>query len=509
MKNNPWEDWNWRSYQGDCFVKVRDHFQNKNIDKQLIVQATGLGKRAQAIFLASKFKNSLFLAHSEELIDQAFEEFSERYGVLNVGIIKGNKMEIDKRFVIASPQTLIRRLDKIPADTFDLIQIDEAHRYLAKTFLQVVRHFSVRLRIGWTATPYRLDGLSLSNLFSKIVFEYNIKDGIDHKYLAEVKAVRIKTQVDLKGVRRKMGDLFQQELSNKVDIRVRNVLIVDSYLKYANGRQAIIFAVDIKHAQNIRDCFLERNIEARVLVSDTEVTADRKKTVNDFKDNIYPILINVMILTEGFDYSDVGCVIMARPTESLAMYMQAIGRGLRNKSKEFIEKFGNNCIILDIVDVTSKHSLVNTWELDRKKSAKEKVFVTSEEREKLFATERSREAKIDVIHEKDEYANLLTLPKVYVSRSPKMEEEATEGQIKFLKSLGIYDEEIEYTKGIASEYITNYEAQPWQKRKLLAWGYNPEGATIGQFQRIKNRMEDQVKHKIPNYDYENADQAPF
>ena len=139
-------NWKWRDYQNDCFNSMVDGYK-RGITQQLVVQATGLGKRSQAVFAAGWAKNQLFLAHTEELIEQAFNEFVEIYGFMNVGIIRGNKMDLDKRFVVSSPQTLNNRLDKIPRNHFEMIQLDEVHRYMAKTYYKVVNHFDVKLRI--------------------------------------------------------------------------------------------------------------------------------------------------------------------------------------------------------------------------------------------------------------------------------------------------------------------------------------------------------------------------
>ena len=199
------QNWKWRDYQNDCYKAIIGRYQ-EGIKQQLVVQATGLGKRSQAVYMAGKAENQLFLAHTEELIEQAYNEFVERYGFMNVGMIRGNKMELDKRFVVSSPQTLHNRLDKIPRNHFMMVQLDEVHRYMAKTYYKVVDHFECKLRIGWTATPRRLDGLSLMDMFQEKVFEYGILRGIEQGYLAELKGIRIKTNIDLSGAHRSMGD---------------------------------------------------------------------------------------------------------------------------------------------------------------------------------------------------------------------------------------------------------------------------------------------------------------
>jgi len=366
---------------------------------------------------------------------------------------------------------------------------------MSRTYIKVVRHFNHSLRIGWTATPHRLDNLSLSNLFEQITFEYNLPEGIKDKFLCELDAIKVKTQIELKGIKKSMGDFNQQELDQKVDTPERNNLIVTKYKEYALGRQFIAFCVTKKHAHNLADKFKLHGLNVAVLTSDTKNRSAIDRTLRQKKlDGI----INVNILVEGWDYEDVGCVIDCAPTTSLTRYLQRIGRGTRLKSPGFVKKFGQNCIILDIIDNTGKHKVVNTWELDRGKKAYDKTFVTSEKREKLLNAEEARERKFKANVLRDQRFNLIKLPEVNISGSPKMLEEATPAQIKFLQGLGLYDETVEYTKALASEAISNSPARSWEIRKLKEWGYDiSNGATLGQYQKIKQKRDKLTQFDIP------------
>ena len=494
----------WRPYQVECFKQVHDHLKEKKISRQLVVQATGTGKRLGACNISTKFPNSLFLAHSEELIEQAVKDMERFHGFMNVGIVKGPKFEIDKRVVVASPQTLTNRLDRIRPDHFRLVQIDEAHRYLARTWVQAVNHFTPVLRLGWTATPYRLDGLSLSNIFDAISYEYNIDDGIRDGYLCELDGVRVKTEIDISKVHRQAGDFKVDELSNLVDCPARNKLIVESYQKYCDGRQAVGFCVDVKHCQNLKAAFDEAGIPCEILVADETVCPDRKGVNERVRAGVTKVLLNVQILIEGWDYSDVGAVLMARPTQSLTFYMQAIGRGTRLKSQAFRDRFGvNNCVVLDFVDNSGKHSLINTWTLDGDKSAANKTFVTKEKRDKLLEVEAERErrnARITTTVKSDEKVKLLRLPDVRMFNGEWVRDEATPAQLEYVKRLGLWQPDTVYTKGMCSELITNVPAASWQLRKLAEWGYDVScgGVTNGQFQKVKQRMLSENKYN-PNF----------
>jgi superfamily II DNA or RNA helicase len=489
------KDWQWRPYQINCFEAIFKGFDN-GINTQLIKQATGLGKRSQAVYMAGKTRKSLFLAHNEELIGQAYEDFANHYGFLNVGIIKGPRMEIDKRFVIASPQTLYNRLDRISKDEFSLVQVDECHHYLAKTYCQSVTHFNAK-RIGWTATDRRLDGLSLMDLFEEKTFEYNIREGIQDGFLCELDGIRIKTEIGLDGVARKGGDFNEQQLGNVVNTPGRNNLIVQSYLKYSKDRPFIAFCVNTQHATDLAGHFEDIGIHVGIISSDKNLCSDddRKTRIIKFKNHSLQGLIGVSILTEGFDHNDVGCILMARPTQSEVLYFQAIGRGTRLKSDWFFEKFGiRNCMILDFVDNTSRHKLVNSFEVDRSLKADYKIFVTEEKREKLLDAEKQRrEITIKTVVKEDTRLNLLDLPPVKIFSSPAMHDNATDKQIDFLKNLGVYAEsdsegnQILYTKLMATEIINAAPIDSRMKRSLLHWGYNPENASVGQYMIIYNR----------------------
>ncbi len=529
-----------RPYQEECMTIAFQKYE-KGVTRQLIVAATGVGKRLMAVQTSVHFNTTLFIAHREELIEQAVLEFDELYPG-QVGIIKGPRFEIDDRYkvVVASAQTIYRRLEKIPVDRFELVIVDEAHHFVAKTFIKPLHYFKPKLMQGYTATPTRLDGLNFSNIFDEIIFTYDIAEAVKDKYLCELDAVRVKTQIDLSSLHKVAGDFNQKELSMSVDIPARNELVVDKYLQYAKDRQAIVFGVDIQHAINLADTFKKRGITAQAVHS--ELDHETRKAINaSFKRGDLEVLTNVEILTEGWDYFDVGAVCMARPTQSLAMYMQMIGRGTRLKSIEFIETefkiniredavannidyekltytnkgctffkhynsdlfspaeqdfiqkyyYKANCKILDFVDNSGKHALINTWELDKKKHPSKQVFITEANRElKLFQEKQRREAVIKSTFRDDKVVNLLALPVMTVYHSGRMLELATEGQIEWLRSEGVWQEGVEYTKGQASEFITNFDAKDWQLRKLAEWGFDITlGATTGQYYSVKRERE--------------------
>lgn len=489
----------WRPYQIECKQEIKKNY-DQGITKQLIVAATGLGKRLMAVDLMNHFDRSLFIVHREELLMQAYDEINKYYP-MNVGIIKGPVFEADKKIVVASVQTLYNRLDKMDPNMFDLVIIDEVHHYAAKTFVQAARHWNTKLLTGWTATPKRLDGLSLTNLFEKIVFEYNIFDGIRDGFLAPLEAYQIKTPTDISRVKRTAGDFNQKQLSEAVDSALRNNLIVQKYKQYAEGRQFIAYCVDIQHAYNLRDEFRENGISCEAVSSDLTRGDDRKESVRQFKDKEILGLINCEILTEGFDYNDVGCVLMGRPTQSHTLYTQCIGRSTRLKSESFVNMFKTDkAIILDFVDNSGKLNLINAYELEKDIDIADRMFLPAEHKEKLLKEQKERrERRIKLDAGKDKKVDLLNLPEIRIFDSEKMLEPATEKQLGWLKSAGVWEEDTEYTKLQASELISNLPCQEWQVRFLAVHGYDvSHGAVMGQYQRVKYAIDQKTKYVIKN-----------
>ncbi len=491
----------WRYYQDNCKQAIKTSF-DKGINKQLIVQATGTGKRLAAVDLIRHFKRTLFIAHREELIMQAYNDIDKFYP-LQAGIVKAKRFEIDKKIVVASVQTLYNRLDRIDSNTFDLVIVDEAHHYMAKSFVATVRHFNARLMTGWTATPNRLDGLNLSNLFQEVTYTYPIAQGIKDGYLAKLDAYQIQTHGDLSNVKKIGGDFNQKQLSEAVDTELRNNLIVHKYKEYAEGRQAIAFCVDIDHAYNLKRHFNDNGISCEAVTSDTERCPNRAELLERYAKGEITILTNVMILTEGYDYNDIGCILAARPTQSETVYVQSVGRGTRPKSNVFKEEFkhdhvAGNCIILDFVDNCGRHSLVNAHELDKGLPIEDRVFLPPEQKEALIEAREKRIAKIQSKVLTDSKVDLLKIPEFQMGswNASKMEDAPTDGQIDYLKKLGIYQSDTEYTKFQASEAISSAPAGDWQLGYLAKLKYDISGgATIGQYQKVKQSYERQQQDK--------------
>ena len=396
-----------RPYQKEAIDLVFKSMK-KGGDKLLLSMATGTGKTATAVKLLNEYKESnpnarvIWGTHTEELVEQSaiallaelelmpyehLVEVIEKYGGLldllraddlnvndqaliireNIGVVKADLFDIDKPIVIASMQTLWRRLDKIPADYFDIFICDECHLFGANTFKKSLDYFDTKLRLGLSATPYRMDGMLMGDIFDEIVFDYPIDKAIKDGYLCEIDAIRVKTEASLDSVKTVAGDLNQKDLEEIVNTSERNQLVVDKYKEYASGRQFLAFCVDVQHAMDLNATFIKNDIKSNFIVGNKSLTPDRKDIISEFKKGEYVGLTNCMVLTAGFDHPNIGCVIMASPTKSLTKYIQQVGRGTRLKNEAYTIKFKQEVVVLDIVDITSKHRLINTWTLDKGK----------------------------------------------------------------------------------------------------------------------------------------------
>lgn len=491
-----------RPYQEEA-IKAVEAALTRGVTHQMVVMATGCGKTKTAVSVSEKYKRVLWITHTEDLIKQSALAFiKEKYdetivnhidnvgfidyvrnggmfagGSFKMGLVKADAFFPHGNVVMASIQTLWRRLDRFKPEEFDLIVIDEAHLAASKTFRTTIEYFKPKLCLLLTATPHREDNLLLSDVCDEIVYDFGIKEGIDGKYLCELDAVRVKTTTSLDNVRTTGGELNQKDLSEEIDNPQRNQLVVSAYLKYAKGRQAIFYCVDVKHAVSLAQVFNDLGVKCKAVSSNEQLTPDRSQTIKDFKDEKLMVLTNCMILTTGVDIPNVGCIGMSSPTKSLTKYLQCVGRGTRLKNDKYVGLFGQNTIILDYIDSTSRHNLVNAWELDKLKEPEDRVFITEEKREKLL--EERRKKKLNIAERKeDERVKLLRIPRPKLRYTKRTKEPATPAQLKWIADLGYDVNNQTYTKEMVSKIIMDLPATPKQRGLLKYYGYDVDSVIV-------------------------------
>jgi superfamily II DNA or RNA helicase len=342
---------------------------------------------------------SLILVHRDELAGQAAKKIKLRNPDLKVSIEMGDRWaDLDSDVIVASVQTLgtatgMKRLARWNKDNVKLVLTDEAHHSTATSYVNIYQYFDMlanrpdKLNVGVTATPGRADGVALAKVYKKITHSYPIKQAIEDGYLCDVRAIRLKTGTDISFVKSTAGDFQQGQLSEAVNNPKRNQLVVKAWLDNAKGKVTIAFCVDIQHSKDLAAMFVRHGVRAAaVWGNDPErawklarhqgPAAIEEYCVNNglpvpspeaMQELSLDVLCNCDVLTEGYDDWRVACIIMARPTKSQVAFVQRVGRGLRlqfgvdNLKVALAEHWALekiDCLIIDVVDSTTKNSLV-------------------------------------------------------------------------------------------------------------------------------------------------------
>jgi len=340
-----------RPYQREALQAIND-FSEKGINKQLVVLPTGSGKTVIFSHLPQFKQNSLpmlVLAHRAELLYQAKEKISWSNPELDIQIEQADNVAGYCDVVVASVPTLGRaeseRILKYPKDYFKSIVIDEAHHAAAPTYRRILDYFNAPFVLGVTATPQRSDNTRLTDVFDEIVYYKTIQDLIEDGYLCSLVGYRIKTNTDISGVATNEGDYVASQLEDAIDTPERNAHIVAAYNSLVPESKAIVFCAGVKHANNLATSFASSQINTEVILGATDSDA-RRDILARFRSGETRVLINVGVLTEGFDEPTVETIILARPTRSTLLYTQIVGRGTR------LHEGKPHCTILDFADTT-------------------------------------------------------------------------------------------------------------------------------------------------------------
>lgn len=342
-------------YQKEILEKLEVERAVHNRYKNLLVAATGTGKTVISAFDYKNFRNSnkssrlLFVAHRKEILQQAKATFQgvlkdNNFGDLWVDGLEPNSNE----YVFASVQTLNNRINKInlSADYYDFIIIDEVHHIEAKTYRPVLEYFKPKILLGLTATPERMDGADiLKDFCDRIAAEIRLPDALNKKLLSPFQYFGITDSIDLTNVKWEKGKYVASELTSvytKNNVRVGEIISnLQKYTHDINDVRAIGFCVTIEHAVFMADKFSLAGLNACSLTSKN--SNDRDKIREQFKKKNINYLFVVDIFNEGVDIPEIDTVLFLRPTESLTVFLQQLGRGLRLAE-------GKDCLtVLDFV----------------------------------------------------------------------------------------------------------------------------------------------------------------
>ncbi len=295
--------------------------------------------------------NTLIIAHRDELLEQAAEKYRLLQPDAIISKVGSGRYEYGGEVTVASIATISRpeQLRRLTTIGDGLVIVDEAHHLASTSYQAVLRALPEAFVLKVTATPDRLDGKDITN-GKPPLYSASIIDLIAQGYLCDVKAIAIRTETSLDGLHTELGDYTTSELEAAVDTPARNRRVVEAYREHAQGRRAICFAVTMAHATHLAATFQHAGVLAALVCAQTPLD-ERKRVYKELRDGTLEVLTNVQVLTEGFDEARIDCIIMARPTQSRALFVQSIGRGLR------LAPTKQDCLILDPTDNCLKHRL--------------------------------------------------------------------------------------------------------------------------------------------------------
>jgi DNA repair protein RadD len=371
-----------RPYQQNLIADIRTQF--RSMDRTVLVQlATGGGKTVTSAYMvktaAERGRRCWWVVHRREIILQASRTFWSME-IPHSLVMGGSIGDPDAMVQVGSVQTLARRLGKLPPP--DLIIFDECHHMGAAQYQAIYEACPRAQIVGLTATPWRLDGRGLGTWFDSMVQGPSVADLMERGALCDYRLYAPAMATDVSRVASQGGDFKRDDLAKIMDKPSIVGDAVSHYQRLAAGKRAIVFAVSIEHSRNIAQQFRDAGIAAAHVDGSMDSGA-RDAIVSDFTNGAITVLSNADLFGEGFDVPAVEAVILLRPTQSLSLHLQQIGRGLRPAPGK------PHAIILDHAGNAMRHGLPDDdreWTLeDRpKKKRGEKSEVPVKQCPKCF-----------------------------------------------------------------------------------------------------------------------------
>ena len=243
-------------------IELRDYQQEatENLQKMredgktiaLLYNATGVGKTITAATDAKAVGGRiLFLVNALKLASQAKETFAKAWPEATLGEYTGSQKDMTQTVIFATVQSISKDLEKFSPTDFDYLIVDECHHAAANTYQKIFTYFHPKFILGLTATPERSDGEDMMELFQNVAHKMDLKTAVERGVLVPIRCIRVKTNIDLTDVRINGIKYNSQDLESKLFIPERNQLIVDTYLKYVNGKKTVIFCASVDHAAEI------------------------------------------------------------------------------------------------------------------------------------------------------------------------------------------------------------------------------------------------------------------
>ncbi len=340
-----------RDYQQEAVDAIFRYFYRGNRGNPLVQAPTGSGKSIMISLLCKTVKEKwpeqkiLIISHVKEILEQDYKTLKKHLKNTSIGLYSaGLRSKKIKDITIAGIQSIYNKPELF--DQFNIIIVDEAHliphsksgRY-HKFFKQVKKPV-----IGFTATPFRLGSgylhLGPGSFFDDIVYNVPFKLLQDRGYLCKITCKGTKRKMDVEGIKKQGGDYILKELSLAFDRYTITSNIIDELLVYKDLRKKwLLFAIDIEHAEHIKEQLQYRGIKAETVHS--KMSRKRDEVIEEFRNGEYQALVSVAVLTTGFDVPEVDLIGLLRPTSSPVLHVQIIGRGAR------VAEGKEDCLILD------------------------------------------------------------------------------------------------------------------------------------------------------------------
>ena len=358
-----------RPYQIECVERVMGSYR-RGLTRVLAAAPTGCGKSLCYAMVANEVQREdprriLVVAHQDKLLKQGATTMRSVNREWRMGLEAASRHAHHGHNVIfamvqSAGRADTKRLDWLKASGVSLIIVDEAHHSAAKTYLNIVEGFGGfdgKCRVlGLTATPKRLDRKALTgmrgSMFQEQVFSYTILEAINQGYLCDLVGIQVKTRSDISGLKSLRSEGPDEELARIIDNEDRTTAIIRKWQEHCSDRVTIVFSSNRAHSRHVCDAFKSIGVRAEHVDGDMP-TGERDRKITAFESGHIQVLCNVDLLREGYDHKPISCVVMARPFESWAAYVQCVGRGTR-----ICPEVGKkDCIVLDVCDVSGKHSL--------------------------------------------------------------------------------------------------------------------------------------------------------
>jgi superfamily II DNA or RNA helicase len=360
-----------RPYQKIDIENLRAQFL-QGASRVCYAAPTGSGKTICFVYLAHRIVENgqrvAIIVHRGELVEQTCAVLAAEslaYGVIAAGYVENPDAPIQ----VCMAQTLTNRLHRLAGVQF--LIVDEAHHVMAQTWLAILAAVPKARVLGTTATPERLDGAGLRQVFGALVIGPTVRELIEAEYLAPFIVYAPERLVDLKKVRTVAGDYSIADLAQRMGAGFILDDALSEYRLRLSGRSAIAFCTTIEHSRTVARFFRGAGIRAQHLDGDTP-TAERRALIAQLATGELQVITNCSLIAEGLDMPSVHGVILLRPTKSLALYLQQIGRALRpapGKARAIILDHSGNSLRHGLPD------LEHRWSLDGRPKKKGKALV--------------------------------------------------------------------------------------------------------------------------------------